>query len=270
MSDSVNTCCDFAGSYDLSRLPEIKKLEQTALGCDYGGTSWTTREQAKAILGSLPLNADSRLLDIGSGAGWPGLFLSKLAGCHVTLLDIPLNALTQAVDRAAEDGMTERVSIVSGSGAALPFADASFDRVSHSDVLCCLPQKFEFLREARRVAERKAMMHFSVILPAEGLAHAERQKVLDTGPLFVGVDGNYAEMLQATGWHVDHYQDVSAEYLNSLRRLVEGIRNNESELVDLLGADELEEKRIHREDQIALIANGSMRREAYVAVAASV
>jgi len=235
MSASPDSCCDFAGSYELSRLPEIKKLEQVALGCDYGGTSWTTRQQAEGILESLQLASTNRLLDIGSGAGWPGLLLGKLSSCDVTLLDIPLNALAQAAARAVDDGMTDRVSIVSASGTALPFDDQTFDRISHSDVLCCLPEKLELLQESRRVASDNARMHFSVILPSEGLPQC---------------------------------QDVTAEYRNSLQRLVDGINENKKELADLLGEDELIGKREHREDQIALITNGSMRREAFVAIAA--
>lgn len=268
MSTSPESCCDFAGSYDLSRLPEIKKLERVALGCDYGGTSWTTRQQAEGILGSLQLDSSNRLLDIGSGAGWPGLLLGKLSSCKVTLLDIPLNALAQAAARAADDGMTDRVNIVSASGTALPFSDQTFDRISHSDVLCCLPEKMELLQESRRVAHDNAIMHFSVILPAEGLVQSEHEKVLATGPPFIGVDGSYSELLQATGWRVAECQDVTAEYRNSLQRLVDGICENEKELSDLLGEDELIAKREHRKDQIALISNGSMRREAFVAIAA--
>ena len=79
MTSTVENCCDFAGNYDLSKLPQIKKLEQSALGCDYGGTSWTTREQVVAIVESLELSSSSRLLDIGSGSGWPGLLLSKVS-----------------------------------------------------------------------------------------------------------------------------------------------------------------------------------------------
>ena len=268
MSTSPESCCDFAGSYDLSRLPEIKKLEQVALGCDYGGTSWTTRQQAEGILGSLQLDSSNRLLDIGSGAGWPGLLLGKLSSCKVTLLDIPLNALAQAAARAADDGMTDRVNVVSASGTALPFSDQTFDRISHSDVLCCLPEKLELLQESRRVARDNAIMHFSVILPAQGLVQSEHEKVLATGPPFIGVDGSYSELLQATGWRVAECQDVTAEYRNSLQRLVDGIYDNEKELADLLGEDELIAKREHRKDQIALITNGSMRREAFVAIAA--
>lgn len=264
---AVANCCDFAGSYELSRLPEIKKLEQAALGCDYGGTSWTTREQVDAVLESLQLDEASQLLDIGSGSGWPGLLLGRLSNCHVTLLDIPLNALSQAAERAAADGMTDRVKIVAGSGTSLPFDEDTFDRVSHSDVLCCLPQKLEFLKEARRVVEKGARMHFSVILPAEDLGAPDYALVLETGPPYIGLDGNYSEMLRDTGWRVDELQDMTDEYKNSLQRLVDGISDNEAELKKLLGAEDLVAKREHREDQIALIHRGLMRREAYVATA---
>jgi cyclopropane fatty-acyl-phospholipid synthase-like methyltransferase len=261
-------CCDFAGNYDLSKLPQIKKLEQLALGCDYGGTSWTTRQQIDSIMASLELESDSHLLDIGSGSGWPGLLLAKLSQCNVTLLDIPLNALQQAAERAAKDLMTKQVGIVSGSGTQLPFAEQSFDRISHSDVLCCLPEKFEFLQESRRVARRGARTHFSVILPAENLEPSEYDEVLATGPPFVGVNGNYSDLLRESGWQVSDCQDVTADYRHSLQRLVDGIFEHEEELAELLGEDDVVSKRKHREDQILLIERGLMRREAYAAIAA--
>jgi hypothetical protein len=49
--------------------------------------------------------------------------------------------------------------------------------------------------------------------------------------------------------------------------LVDGIFEHEEELCKLLGAQDLASKRIHREDQISLIARGLMRREAFAATA---
>lgn len=268
MTSAIDNCCDFAGNYDLSKLPEIKRLEQSALGCDYGGTSWTTRQQVEVIVESLTLNSSSRLLDIGAGSGWPGLLLGKLSDCDVTLLDIPLNALRQAAERAVADQMIDRVKIVSGSGTSLPFPDKTFDRISHSDVLCCLPEKLELLKESRRVAQDDARAHFSVILPTEGLSRSEYDEVLETGPPFVGVDGSYPDLLREAGWQTVECVDVTAEYKNSLQRLVDGIHTNKAELTQLLGADDLASKREHREDQISLITRGLMRREAYIAIAA--
>ena len=150
------------------------------------------------------------MLDIGSGAGWPGLLLGRLSNCHVTLLDIPLNALSQAAERAAADGMADRVKIIAGSGTSLPFGDGIFDRVSHSDVLCCLPQKFEFLKEARRVAEKGARMHFSVILPAEGLVASDYARVLETKtkPHRRAIQTETMDMERAGTLHMETYAET--------------------------------------------------------------
>ena len=138
-------CCDFAGYYERTQIPAMRKLERDVLGCDYGGTSWTTLSQAHDIADSLSLAPGLQLLDVGSGSGWPGLFLGSATRCDVTLLDIPFNALKLAAERAVQDGLADRVNVVAASGTALPFEDSSFGRLSHSDVLCCLPEKLEML-----------------------------------------------------------------------------------------------------------------------------
>ena len=256
--------CDFAASYERSRLPAVRELERNVLGCDYGGTSWTTRAQADHIAESLTLRPGVQLLEIGAGSGWPGLFLGSLTGCDVTLLDIPLNALKQAVERAAEDQISEQIRVVVGSGAALPFESASFDRLSHSDVLCCLPEKLDMLRECHRVATPDARMHFSVIQPAPNISSSEYQEALDVGPPFIDAPDGYEPFLRESGWQILECIDVSAEYLQSLQKLVDGMRSNPSALQEALGADELVSQRQHREDQIALIERGIMRREVFV------
>ena len=147
-------CCDFAGCYERTQIPAMRELERDVLGCDYGGTSWTTLSQAHDIADSLSLAPGLQLLDVGSGSGWPGLFLGSETGCDVTLLDIPFNALKLAAERAVQDGLTDRVNVIAASGTALPFEDSSFERLSHSDVLCCLPEKLEMLQECRRVAQK--------------------------------------------------------------------------------------------------------------------
>ncbi len=173
----------------------------------------------------------------------------------------------QATERAAADRMSDQIRVVAGNGTALPFTSASFDRLSHSDVLCCLPEKLDLLRECRRVATHDARMHFSVILPAPAISADEYAEVIETGPPFVGVDGEYAQMLQESGWRSTNRLDVTADYQLSLERLVAGMRTNEKELIEVLGEDDLVSKRQHREDQVSLIKRGLLIREAFVATA---
>lgn len=262
----IDSCCDFAGCYERSQLPAMRQLERDVLGCDYGGTSWTTRTQAAHIAKSLELGPGVHLLEIGSGSGWPGLFLGGETGCDVTLLDIPFNALTLAAERAVEDQLTDRVRVVAASGTALPFEADTFDRLSHSDVLCCLPEKLEMLLESRRVTNRGARMHFSVILPAPNLSPTEYQDAIETGPPFTDVPGGYEPLLQESRWRIADRIDVSSEYHRSLQTLVDGMNRNTREMQEVFG-EEFEGHRQHREDQIALVQSGVLQRQVFVTVA---
>ncbi len=261
--------CNFAGDYELARLPALKALEREVLGCDYGGTSWTTRAQVDHIVRSLELGPGVRLLDVGAGSGWPGLLLARMTGCDVMLLDIPVNALKQAAERASEDRITKQIEIVAGSGGALPFADASFTRLSHSDVLCCLPDKPGMLKECRRVARPEGRMHFSVILPAAGLSPSEYRRALDVGPPFLDAPHGYGALLRHSGWTLLEHLDVSDAYHESLRTLVDGMKRNAPELREAFGADELENQCRRRTAQVELIERGIFRREVFVTAASA-
>jgi ubiquinone/menaquinone biosynthesis C-methylase UbiE len=92
-----------------------------------------------------------RLLDVGAGAGWPGLYFAHVAGCHLTLLDLPESGLRIARERAVVDGIDAQVQTVQGDAADMPLTASSMSAISHSDVLCCLQKKYETLAECRRV-----------------------------------------------------------------------------------------------------------------------
>lgn len=259
----TDSCCNFAGRYERSQLPAMRELERDVLGCDYGGTSWTTRAQAGHIAESLDLGPGVHLLEVGSGSGWPGLFLGGETGCDVTLLDIPVIALKLATERAIDDGLSDRVRVVAASGTALPFGDASFDRLSHSDVLCCLPQKAEMLLECRRVANKGALMHFSVILPAANLSSSEYQEAIEVGPPFTDAPDGYEPLLNESRWQIIDRLDVSSEYQRTLQTLVDGISRNVPVMQKVFG-DDFEGHLQHREEQIALVRRGVLKREVFV------
>ena len=141
----------FEGIYERGQLPVIKDIERRVFGSDYGANSWTTRAEADDICQLLELRSGHRLLDVGAGSGWPGLYMAKQSGCDVVLIDLPHAALEVAVDRAVLDQIGDRSWASVADSASLPFDQAIFDAVSHSDILCCLPRKRETLASCRAV-----------------------------------------------------------------------------------------------------------------------
>lgn len=112
------------------------RVEQQVIGADYGADGYTTRAQADDLADRVALGPGTRLLDLGCGRGWPGLYLATITGCHVVLSDIPVQGLRAASGRARADGLAARAQVVAAGGAQLPFRASVFDAVVHADVLC--------------------------------------------------------------------------------------------------------------------------------------
>ena len=114
----------------------VCQIEQRVIGGDWGANGYTTMAQADTLARGLGLSAGDRLLDLGTGRGWPGLYLAARTGCRVVLTDLPLEGLRVAADRAAEEGLTAGVGVVAAAASGLPFRAGTFDAVIHTDVLC--------------------------------------------------------------------------------------------------------------------------------------
>ena len=111
----------FDSLYAHARDDFMREIERSVCGCDYGGTSWTTRAEADNVTKRLALAPGRRLLEVGAGSGWPGLYLAKQTGCDVALIDLPIEGLRVARDRAAIDGLAGTHWIAQADGTALPF-----------------------------------------------------------------------------------------------------------------------------------------------------
>ena len=133
-SPSSDGGIDFNERYRLGSADAMHRAERRALGVDYGASGYTTVAQAEQIAAALELGPDRLLLDIGCGAGWPGLHLATSTGCDVILSDLPLEGLETAERRRCADGIVGGTVLAAGAGLAL--RDESCDAVTSSDVLC--------------------------------------------------------------------------------------------------------------------------------------
>jgi ubiquinone/menaquinone biosynthesis C-methylase UbiE len=235
-SDAETALIDgFSTEYALTGNALLQDIEQSVCGCSYGASSWTTRAEADSAIDMLGLAPGKRLLDIGTGCGWPGLYLASASGCEAMLLDMPFSGLLAAARRAAEDGMAGRCLPVQGDGAAIPFADESFDAVFHSDVLCCLDPKLDVLHECRRVIRGSGTMVFSVLSVRPGLSTAEAAQAATLGPAFVASPHDYPTLLDMAGWTITKHLDVSANFRKTVASLLAAEEQHLKSLADLRG-----------------------------------
>jgi SAM-dependent methyltransferase len=136
VKDEVQARALFEERYRNAPSLLARRIEQRVIGGDWGANGFTTMGQADTLARELHLSADDRLLDVGSGRGWPGLYLAATTGCQVVLTDLPLEGLRVAANRAAREDLAARTGVVAAAASALPFQARSFDAVIHTDVLC--------------------------------------------------------------------------------------------------------------------------------------
>lgn len=256
----------FESVYTRSQNPVMLRIERSVCGCDYGGNSWTTRIEADRFVARLGLRPGMRLLDLGAGSGWPGLYMAKTSGCDLVLVDLPLSGLRIARARAGKDGIAGDALAVVGDAAALPLSDKSFDAISHSDLLCCLRQKRSVLTACRRVIRSNGLMVFTVISVAPGLTAHEYDRAVANGPEFVETDTDYPRMLAETGWLLKGHEDLSDDYAASCRRQLDADMAHADDLRALIGPAEFSERVDGWRSKLAALGDSLLRRECFTAI----
>jgi ubiquinone/menaquinone biosynthesis C-methylase UbiE len=126
------------------------------------------RKATLELAAKMNLNANSHVLDIGSGLGGPARTLAETYGCQVTGID-----LTQAFCNAATAmsdwvGLGKRVSFKQGDAMNLPFDGGKFDAAMTIHVAMNIASKDKMYMEAHRVVKPGGIFAVYDILRGEG------------------------------------------------------------------------------------------------------
>lgn len=231
----------FDRQYKLGEATAMRELERVACGCDFGGTSWTTKAEADELSRLLKLAPDINHLEIGAGSGWPSLYQAKETGCNAMLTDVSSEGLRIAENRAGEEGISDQCRFSLAPCFELPFDDASFDAIGHSDVLCCVEEKLETLKESRRLIRKDGRMAFSVIYLADGASRADIDRAAAAGPSLIEATAPYPDMLKDTGWHIEFQRGVTREFAEAVARHAKEYEARTDDLTAIMGKDEYAE-----------------------------
>jgi hypothetical protein len=89
VNDELQARALFDARYGIALPPVARQIERRVIGGDWGANGYTTMAQAATLARALGLSATDRLLDIGTGRGWPGLYLAATSGTRVVVTDLP-------------------------------------------------------------------------------------------------------------------------------------------------------------------------------------
>jgi cyclopropane fatty-acyl-phospholipid synthase-like methyltransferase len=252
-------------TYAVGEHPVAREVELRTLGSDFGANGYATLAEVTELAGMLGLGPGRRLLDVGCGQGWPGLYLARQTGCTVVLTDVPFDGLATAARRATREGLGGRAWALAARGRMLPLRPAAFDAAIHTDVLCCLGPKLATLRATRQMLRPGGRTAFTAIFPAPGLTAAEARRAIEAGPPNCGLRTSYPSLLRSAGFVEIDEHDLTADYFATASRKLEVAEQFAEDMSEMLGRREYDEMQAQRRLAIAAIHGGLLRRSLFLA-----
>lgn len=165
------------------------------------------------LVGDARLRSGLRVLDLGSGTGYPALLAAQAVGANgsVVGIDLAKHMLTIAEGKAKRLGL-QNVTFRVGDVTTLPFESASFDAVTSRFCLMFLPEIPKAAAEIARVLKPGSWVAAAVWSapeknPSISLSMIAVKQVIDlppTDPMTPGIfrlaqPGDFAGMLERTG-----------------------------------------------------------------------
>jgi SAM-dependent methyltransferase len=188
------------------------EVRQETYGEDLGQSSWLTAREWLEFADLLQIDAETEVLEVGSGSGGPAIYLATKRGCRVTGVDINEHGVRNAAALAAAHGLTERVHFqtVDASG-RLPFAEHRFDVVVSNDAMCHLRNRLGVLRDWHRVTRPGGRVLFTDAMVLTGIvSHEELATRSSIGFYLFVPPGTNEAMLREAGFTVLGVHDVTA------------------------------------------------------------
>ena len=172
------------------------------------------RAASLEIIEALDPDADSHVLDLGSGLGGPARTLVEVTGCTVTGVDLTPDFCEVATALSEWTGLSGRTRVFVGDATATGLPDAAVDAAMTVHVAMNIADKPALYAEAFRVLRPGGRFVVYDVLQAEGGdVHYPVPWANDPSTSFLATREEMRELLTAAGFEITSEVDSSDESL---------------------------------------------------------
>ncbi|MXX89754.1 MAG: methyltransferase domain-containing protein [Boseongicola sp. SB0677_bin_26] len=203
-----------------------------------GEMNWQSKGLARALIRTVELTvapagieAHHRVVDAGCGVGGTAILLAKQVGCSVTGVSNSAVHLKLAEEKAVAEGVSELVRFeYADCSRRLPFPDDSIDVVVNVESACHYHDRYQFLREVRRVLKPGGRLAAMDWMAPDGLTSEQHDEFLQpmlSAYVIKSLDSpsSYSEKLRRAGLEILEFEGFGGKEMDNLK-LIKNSRDN--------------------------------------------
>lgn len=227
----------YSTSYDHYAAEVQREVRRETYGEDIGQTGWMTTEEFCRFLQLLAIDAESNVLEVGSGVGGCALFMADRTGCRVTGIDINEHGIRNANALAQEQHLEHRVRFERlDASQPLPFATAEFDAVFSNDAVCHVPHRSRVLKEWLRVLKPGGSILFTDAMIVSGTVSNEEVATRSSIGFYLFLPpGENERLISEAGFELLSVGDLTASTASISRRWHDARDRRREDLVRVEG-----------------------------------
>ncbi len=195
------------------------------------------RQLTGILMDKLDVKKDHRVLDAGCGVyAGPAIQLAKEKECEVAGITLEELAGQIVPERAASEGVEQKVRVHTGNAEKIPFNDQSFDRAWMIEMLVHIPDKDAVLREVHRTLKPGGKIVIADFPAGENFS-PENEWI--SGNYFIPISfTEFKEMLGDIGFEVLSEEDYNETVaLPTFQKILNIAKENPEKVKEVAGED---------------------------------
>ncbi len=197
---------------------------------DIGQQSFITPRYLDQLVPRLSIEKTTRMLDVGSGAGGPAIYIADRTGCKVCGIEINEVGVEVSRKLAKNSGLEKKTEFHLGDAMEMPFAKNSFDLAISLNVLNVFEDKTELFKEVRRVLKPSGRWAFlSGTFEISG--DEETKRKMARGyliPQYYDSLESYKEKLKLAGFRIEEITEYVADFRVQVKKWRDAYKKHSS------------------------------------------
>lgn len=206
---------------------------------DIGQQSFITPSYLDQLIPRLGIEKTTRVLDVGSGAGGPAIYIADKTGAKICGVEINEVGVDVSRKLAKNSGLEEKTEFYLDDAMEMPFMENSFDLAISLNVMNVFEDKTGLFKEVLRVLKPSGTWVFlSGTFEISG--DEETKQKMARGyliPQYYDSLESYREKLESAGFRIEEITEYVADFRIQVKKWGDAYRKNSTVIAEEQGEE---------------------------------